>query len=36
MSVSEILNYIHEVLEFTDITCAMTLDFAQIFKKFRK
>ena len=29
-------DYTHEVLEFSDIDCAMQLDFAQVFKKFRK
>ena len=29
-------DYTHEVLDFDDILCAMTLDFAQVFKKFRK
>jgi len=29
-------DYTHEVLDFEDITCSMSLDFAQVFKKFRK
>jgi len=29
-------DYTHEVLEFDDIKCSMNLDFATVFKKFRK
>ena len=29
-------DYTHEVLEFDDIKCSMSLDFAKVFQKFRK
>ena len=29
-------DYTHELLEFSDIACAIQLDFAQVFKKFRR
>ena len=29
-------DYTHEVLDFDDIDCEMSVDFAQVFKKFRK
>ena len=32
----KVRDFTHEVLDFDDISCAMTLDFAQVFKKFRK
>jgi Uma2 family endonuclease len=31
----KVSDFTHEVLEFDDIECNMTLDFAQVFKKFR-
>ena len=28
-------DFAHEVLDFTDVTCSVSLDFAKVFKKFR-